>query len=547
MCVKLHVEQAQRSKNVQDSERDFYIRVPRGTEKHQRKKWRTQENLASSQSWITSEGGKVWSKHHLLLIRRKGQIDDKRSTSLEASPATRAKIPCLWMIRCKRSLCDYRHPPVCRNYKSANKCIHGYSGLYRHADGAEKPSKRSKSESTQGAVANMKEKQGPRLCISKFRFKEVYPAENWTNEMEVLHVRFRPLSSQSILRKNWHPSLRYHICMHLSHHIHVFFIEIRKCFTIWSASILVLHDVGKWNRFSWTRNVVLSFPLCRLLRYHHQHLFSGSCPPLEVMVQVGKEVSLLRLNHVFQWDRECFMIWFVNIQSRFFTMSVDEISTHGSRIFDVTFFVTFFDSVHTRSVSHAHFLCTFSLRDVQTRTCMTQGVSSAHVTSHPLHSHVSSVVLLPVPARSLRHLIPSYFFLAELFPIRKRGSSAIPHERRKLWPPDRSHALHKLMSPKRVTRSFLWTMTRRPSTIRTTIISPTSPKSHSIVLNSKVIPQCLKPLFRTFLMVSLLFRVEEVQESTHREIVAGQRERGKRRFCDQCCRVDVKGKSTEQS
>ena len=71
MCVKLHVEQAQRSKNVQDSERDFYIRVPRGTEKHQRKKWRTHENLASSQSWITSEGGKVWSKHPLLLMTEK--------------------------------------------------------------------------------------------------------------------------------------------------------------------------------------------------------------------------------------------------------------------------------------------------------------------------------------------------------------------------------------------------------------------------------------------------------------------------------------------
>ena len=125
--------------------------------------------------------------------------------------------------------------------------------------------------------------------------------------------------------------------MRWSHHIHVFFIEIRKCFTIWSASILVLHDVGKWNRFSWTRNVVLSFPLCRLLRYHHQHHFSGSCPPLEVMVQVDQEVSLLHLNHVFQWDRECFIILFVNILSRFFTMSVDEISTHGSRIFDVTF------------------------------------------------------------------------------------------------------------------------------------------------------------------------------------------------------------------
>ena len=55
------------------------------------------------------------------------------------------------------------------------------------------------------------------------------------------------------------------------------------------------------------------------------------------------------------------------------------------------------------------------------------------------------------------------------------------------------------MSPKRVTRSFLWTMTRRPSTIRTTIISPTSPKSHAIVLNRKVFRQCLKPLLRTYL------------------------------------------------
>ena len=34
-----------------------------------------------------------------------------RSTSLEARPATRAKIPCLWEARCKLSSCDYRHPP----------------------------------------------------------------------------------------------------------------------------------------------------------------------------------------------------------------------------------------------------------------------------------------------------------------------------------------------------------------------------------------------------------------------------------------------------
>ena len=33
--------------------------------------------------------------------------------------------------------------------------------------------------------------------------------------------------------------------------------------------------------------------------------------------------------------------------------------------------------LNTRSVSHAHFLCTFSLRDVQTRTRMAPGVCSA--------------------------------------------------------------------------------------------------------------------------------------------------------------------------
>ena len=33
----------------------------------------------------------------------KGQTDDKRSKSLEARPATRAKIPCLWSARCRKS------------------------------------------------------------------------------------------------------------------------------------------------------------------------------------------------------------------------------------------------------------------------------------------------------------------------------------------------------------------------------------------------------------------------------------------------------------
>ena len=96
----------------------------------------------------------------------KAQTDVKSSTSLEASPATGTEVPCLWETRCKRSSCDCRHPPVCRDYKSGNRCIHGDNCLYRHDDGEEKPSKKSKKESTHGAVAILKEKkvQG---CVSQ--------------------------------------------------------------------------------------------------------------------------------------------------------------------------------------------------------------------------------------------------------------------------------------------------------------------------------------------------------------------------------------------
>ena len=98
----------------------------------------------------------------------KGQTDVKSITSLEASPATRARIPCLWGARCKRTSCDFRHPPVCRDHKSGNICIYDNNCLYRHADGEETLSKRSKREreSTRGAVAILRQKkvQG---CVSQ--------------------------------------------------------------------------------------------------------------------------------------------------------------------------------------------------------------------------------------------------------------------------------------------------------------------------------------------------------------------------------------------
>ena len=100
----------------------------------------------------------------------------------------------------------------------------------------------------------------------------------------------------------------------------------------------------------------------------------------------------------------------------------------------------------THTPCGTHIFLTCSLRGVQTsRARVAQGVCSAHVTSlHlPLHSHVSSAVFA-VPARSLRDHISVCTVFAELFPIRKRGSSALPHERRGVWPLGRSHALHRL-------------------------------------------------------------------------------------------------------
>ena len=134
----------------------FYIRMPRETERHQRRERRTQEYPASNQPLIAGEGEKVKGKHPLLYRREKD--DDKRSNIPYPHLLLELKFLGHGVQRCRKSSCVYRHPQVCRNYKSGNRCIHGNNCLYRHAEGENKPSKRSKSESTQGAVPILKEK-----------------------------------------------------------------------------------------------------------------------------------------------------------------------------------------------------------------------------------------------------------------------------------------------------------------------------------------------------------------------------------------------------
>ena len=100
---------------------------------------------------------------------------------------------------------------------------------------------------------------------------------------------------------------------------------------------------------------------------------------------------------------------------------------------------------HTTRRTHM-FSDTVSLRDVQTsRTRMAHWSLQCAWRISPsrfLCSHVSSAILV-VPARLLPHHVPARTVFVELSSTQKRGSSALPHERRGVWLPGRFHALHR--------------------------------------------------------------------------------------------------------
>ena len=139
-------------------------------------------------------------------------------------------------------------------------------------------------------------------------------------------------------------------------------------------------------------------------------------------------------------------------------------------------------TVRTHSVSHANFSNTISLRDVQTTrtripctlsmceyTRMAQGVCSAHVIS--LHLSLSILMF-----HALSLLFPDGHF-ETTFLIAQSSSNCIrPKSTVKstsaraprslaTWPIPRTP---QVMIPRSSTRSVLWTVTRRRSTIRTT-------------------------------------------------------------------------------
>ena len=159
--------------------------------------------------------------------------------------------------------------------------------------------------------------------------------------------------------------------------------------------------------------------------------------------------------------------------------------------------------------------------------------------SHPLHARVSSAVFA-VPARSLRDHIPVCTVFAGLHPIRKRGSSALPHERRGVWPPGRSRALHRLWAQR--VRQDYFCRRRHDAHQRSEL------RYRLWLLENHTREHWTVRCFHN--VRGLCFaRFSQVKAKTARigkPLLDRGRERRKKRCCDQCCRVDVQEKSTEQ-
>ena len=181
----------------------------------------------------------------------------------------------------------------------------------------------------------------------------------------------------------------------------------------------------------------------------------------------------------------------------------------------------------THSVSHAHFSDTFSLRGVQT--------SSARITLSILMFHPPSLLF---PHGHFDSSFPSAPSLPNCSRSESAGLAHLPHARRGVWLPGHSYQFAGY-EPKEVDKST-------SADGDTTLVND---PHYGNISDFQKITRENTGLFGVSTMleasVSHVFHGES-KDSMHRETVARQRERRKRRFCDQCCRVDVKEKSTEQ-
>ena len=120
-------------------------------------------------------------------------------------------------------------------------------------------------------------------------------------------------------------------------------------------------------------------------------------------------------------------------------------------------------------------------------------VSPSPFSCFTLHPCCSPTVTSTTPSRLWRPRLPCRALPDPKARV-KRTSAWVPRSLA-TWPiPTHSTGY---MSPSSPTRPLLWTVTRCPSTIRTTIASLTSREPHARTLDCSVFPQCVKPLSRT--------------------------------------------------
>ena len=171
-----------------------------------------------------------------------------------------------------------------------------------------------------------------------------------------------------------------------------------------------------------------------------------------------------------------------------------------------------------------------SLFSCFTRPCSCLFCCSLTVTSRPLPTTTSLTLTSTTSCRT--------------FPTWKRRSSALRTRTSCVatWPNPPST---QVMSPKSSTRILQWMKTRCPSTIRTTI-SPTSRKPRTRTLANSVFTHVWILCFCTFLKGDFVPQIESKGSIPSGKCCETERNRRKRRFRDQCCKVDVSEKSTEQ-
>ena len=173
-----------------------------------------------------------------------------------------------------------------------------------------------------------------------------------------------------------------------------------------------------------------------------------------------------------------------------------------------------YDGVYIHSlVARTFFCCTVCLRtSAHLHACA--HTRMAQVSAKKVFAYVSFLSISPSPFSCLTHLLLSPYDSLSLstFPSThscrtylssKRRACAPPHEDEKFGYLAMS-ALNTGYEPKKFDK--ITSVDSDTMLIETSMKSPTSRKTHTRTLDCSVFSQCLNPLFRTFLMMILLFK-----------------------------------------